>query len=66
MKIIIDRFEGDYAVCETDTGSFADVPRAVMPQGAAEGDVISITIDRSETDKRKQNINSLMDSLFED
>lgn len=65
-KLIIDRFEGDFAVCETENLSFIDIPKAVLPEEAKEGDVIAISIDKSETDKRKEKIAGLMNSLFKD
>jgi Protein of unknown function (DUF3006) len=34
--IVIDRFEGDYAVVEIG-GSMVDVPRALLPEQAVEG-----------------------------
>lgn len=64
MKWIIDRFEGEYAVCELPNGKTADIPRAAIPDNSREGDVIVITIDKSETDKRKEKIDGLMNSLF--
>ena len=65
MKVIIDRFEGDYAVVELPDQSFIDVPKSLFP-GAKENDVIDISIDKKSTDERKQRIQDLMDSLFND
>lgn len=65
MKIIIDRFEGEYAVVELDDGSFANLPLALVPKGADEGSVISIALDSTATDKQREKINNLMDKLFE-
>lgn len=65
-KLIIDRFEGDFAVCETDDLEFVNIPIAALPCGAKEGDVFTISIDKSETDKRKEKIEGLMNSLFKD
>ena len=64
--LIIDRFEGDFAVCETQELKFVNIPKAALPDEAKEGDVISISIDKSQTDKRKEKINGLMNSLFKD
>lgn len=63
MKVIIDRFEGDYAVVELDIGKFISVPK-ILFQNAKEGDVINILVDEDETKKRKENIQSLMNKLF--
>ena len=64
MKVIIDRFEGEYAVIETDTG-VARLSRSLVPQ-AKEGDALCITVDPAETEKRRQAVQSLMDDLFAD
>lgn len=63
MKVIIDRFEGEFAVVEIAKGSFANIPKLLV-EGAKEGDVISIEIDRNETEARKKNIKNLMEDLF--
>lgn len=36
---MIDRFEGNYAVLETD-GGFLEISRSELPESAAEGDVL--------------------------
>lgn len=68
MQIIIDRFEGEFAVVEYENKEkklcFVNIPKVIIP-GAAEGDVIDITINKDETKKREKNIKNLMDSLFE-
>lgn len=63
MKVIIDRFEGEYAVVEIEKGNFAHISKSLVP-GSSEGDVIKIKIDRNETENRKKVINNLMDELF--
>ncbi len=65
MTGIIDRFEGEYAVLEIEGGRHIDLPRALVPD-AREGDVIRITVDREETEKRRTHVRELMDQLFED
>lgn len=53
--IVIDRFEGEYALIEMNRRIF-HIPKILIPKGAKEGDVISIqiTIDKDATDKKKQ------------
>lgn len=63
LKVIIDRFEGDFAVVELDDLSMVNVPR-ILFKGANEGDVVDIIINNEETSKRKNNINKIMDDLF--
>ena len=53
-RLIIDRLENGFAVCEIEEGSFADIPEKVLPDGVKEGDVITISVDKSETEKRKE------------
>ena len=65
MKVIIDRFEGDYAVVEIDKEKFVKLPKELVPN-AKEGDVIIIRVDHEETNKRKEHVKDLMNQLFED
>lgn len=65
MKFVIDRFEGDYAIVELDDKTIAEIPRILIPKEAKEGDVLEIRVDVEETKKRKNEINNLMDELFE-
>lgn len=62
MTMIIDRFEGDYAVLELreETGEvlYKNLPASWLPDDAAEGDVVVKTaegyaIDTLETEKRR-------------
>lgn len=66
---IIDRFEGALAVIEINNITI-DVPRSKLPSNVKEGDVLIVendtyTIDKNETDKRRREIQNLMDKLFE-
>ena len=65
MKVIIDRFEGNYAVVEIDVGKFVNIPKILLPN-AKEGDVIKIEKDKKETKNRKKIIQKLMNDVFED
>jgi len=64
--LIVDRIEADFAVCEIEEGSFTDIPLKALPNGVKEGDVIKISVEAEETEKRKSNINNLMNNLFKD
>lgn len=66
MKWIIDRIEGDTAVCEMENGGFADIKLESLPIGVKEGDVLILCIDKAETEKRKEDLNRKMNSLFKD
>lgn len=63
MKVTIDRFEGGFAIVETEDGKFFDMPAALMPEGAREGSVISIILDEEETEARLREIQRKIDKL---
>lgn len=65
LKVIIDRFEVDFAIVETLEKAMYNIPIVLVP-GSREGDVISIIIDEDETQKRKDNIQRIMNDLWED
>lgn len=66
MRYIIDRFEGEFAVCELEDMSIVNIPKDALPPEAHEGDSILVTIDSVETEGRKEKIKKLMDDLFLD
>jgi hypothetical protein len=65
IMLIIDRFDGDFAVVETSNG-MVNIPRADIPQTAREGDTLIFQIDKNTTDKRKERIEKKMNKLFKD
>lgn len=65
MQIIIDRFEGEFAVVELKDKTTVNMPRCLLPNNSFEGDVVNIQIDISETAKRVAKIKKLENSLFE-
>lgn len=70
MKLIIDRFEGDFAICEKEDKTMINIEKAKLPSNVKEGDVIvyenvKYSIDLKETSQRKKEINKLMDDLWE-
>lgn len=69
MKIIIDRFEGNYAVCETEEKKFIDIPKSDIPEGAKEGDILTKTdngysIEKAETETKREEVKKRMNRLF--
>ena len=66
MNFTIDRFEGDFAVVETETGEFFDIPCRLLPSSAKEGDTFCITKNEIETENRQKRIENLMNDLFEE
>ena len=68
MKLVIDRFEENFAVCESETG-MDNVKCSDIPNDAAEGDTLVLSngrylIDREDTEKRRKEIEKLQDKLF--
>ncbi|MFB0919833.1 MAG: DUF3006 domain-containing protein [Oscillospiraceae bacterium] len=64
MKVIIDRFEGEFAVVELEDRSFANMPRLLVPAGAGEGAVLTIDINYEETEKLNAGISKLLKDLI--
>lgn len=70
MKVIIDRFESDYAVCERENGEFINIEKNKVPKEAKEGDVLviennKIMIDKDETKKRKEEIEEIINDMWD-
>ncbi|MBX4270685.1 DUF3006 domain-containing protein [Clostridium estertheticum] len=70
MDVIIDRFEGNYAVCEKEDRTMIDIKKSKIPSIAKEGDVLSIDndviiIDIEKTKKRLNEIEKLTKGLWE-
>lgn len=68
-RYIIDRFEGDFAVLESEKGGTIDVLKADLPH-VEEGDVLVFEngfyrVDKEETLKRRELIAEKMRKLFE-
>lgn len=64
--LIIDRFEGEFAIIELDKGKFVQIPRAILPSEAKEGDVITVHIDGKRTADQKSKVEGLLQELWED
>jgi uncharacterized Fe-S cluster-containing protein len=65
MKVIIDRFEADYAVVELPDQSTVNMPLKLLAPGVKEGDIIEIKVLAGETKSRRQKINQLLEEVFE-
>lgn len=65
---IIDRFEGDWAIIETENRHMFNLPRFLLPPGSKEGDVISlhVGIDIEATKERTEKSKRMLDNLFEE
>jgi len=65
MEVIVDRIEGDFLIVEINEGNFVNMPKVLAPN-AKEGDVIVINIDESKRKMLLNNVNELVNNLFED
>jgi hypothetical protein len=72
MKLVIDRFEDGFAVCENlSDQSFLEIERRRLPGGAKEGTVLvvengaDIVIDEAATRARGKTIREKMERLWE-
>ncbi|WP_455714825.1 DUF3006 domain-containing protein [Anaerosporobacter sp.] len=71
MLYIIDRFEGSFAICEQENGSFITIPRFHLPKEVKEGDCIqcinnTYIIKEDEIKARSARIEEKLNSLWED
>ena len=65
---VIDRFEDNIAVIETD-GGFIEIERSRLPEDVREGDIVTETdgiwiVDITATQQRRKNIRVLMKRLM--
>lgn len=70
MKVVIDRFEGQYAVCIDDDKKILNIQINKLPENAKPGQVLNIDgnvvcIDEKSTSEREAKIKKLMDQLWE-
>lgn len=64
MRLTIDRFEGTFAICEMEDGSFLNLPNGFLPNGAKEGSKLRIELDLDAEEKDRERIKSKMNNLF--
>ena len=69
MRFIIDRFEGDYAICQGEEGDMEEIERTKIPSDSKEGVVLILEgdkffIDKEETSRLKENIDKLMEEVW--
>lgn len=67
--LIIDRFEGDYALLE-DNDNHYEIKKSELPENCREGDVITskdgmYIVDTEQTNQRREAIKRLQRSLWE-
>jgi hypothetical protein len=69
MQVIIDRFEGIYAICEQADRNMIKILKSKLPAGAKEGDVLiiegeNLRIDSAETSKRRKIAEDMMHDIW--
>lgn len=71
-KVTIDRFEGRFAVCETENRMTVHILKVDVPEKAQEGDILVRgdenqlwTVDTEETESRREAMRNKLNSLFE-
>lgn len=68
-KIIIDRFEGDFAICEKNNAEFIKILRENLPENIHEGDCLvkiedDYVVDTEVSKKAKERIEKKLNDLF--
>lgn len=69
---VVDRIEGDYAVCEQDDEVIVNISLDLLPDGVGEGNVLcrlsdgSFAVDKDEEERRRNEILALTDDLFDE
>lgn len=69
-EYIVDRFENDYAILETESGTLINVNKSDIIGEVKEGDLLTkknniYYIDKEKTQLRKKKINDIMKGLWE-
>lgn len=70
MKLIVDRFEGEYVVCEQEDRTMVSIHRTQLPRILNEGSCLlfdgeQYTVDEKEEEVRRKRIQGKMESLWE-
>lgn len=69
MRLVIDRFEGNFAICENDNMEIIHIDKSKLPANAKEGSIIEdkeelyILLEK-ETEDRNKRIKEKMDRLW--
>lgn len=61
MKLIIDRFEGEYAVCEMPNSKMVNIPKIIL-ENAKEGSCVTVSV--TEDNSLKEENEALLKKLF--
>ncbi len=69
VRAIIDRFEGEYAICELEDLRYINILKDKLPKNVKEGDVLllegeNIILDVEKTKQRSEYIKELTKDLW--
>lgn len=69
MKIIIDRFEEEVAICEKSDYSIIKIEKSKLPIDAKEGSILiinndEIIIDNKASENKKNKLKNFMENIF--
>ncbi len=64
MRVVIDRIEDGIATVELENGKIVNVPSELF-DGCKEGDIVYITPNTEETEKKKQEVLIDISGLFD-
>ncbi len=71
MLLSLDHFNGDYAICEDNAQKLHEIHKVKLPPNAKPGDILrgsfegKLSVDKVETESRKQKIRKLQRNLQE-
>ena len=71
MRIIVDRIEGDIAVCELESGEMRDIALTDLPVGVHDGSILlfennTYTLDKETEAQRREKLFALQNSIFDE
>lgn len=71
MEVVIDRFEGEFAVCEKNNREMINILKEKIPNEAKEGSVLivsergDIEFDIEKTKQREKDIKKLIEGIWD-
>lgn len=70
QRLTVDRFEGNFAVCEKEDMSILNIPISSLPEETAVGSVLILfkngcfALDKNEEKSRRDKVGSIYKSIF--
>ena len=70
QRLTVDRFEGDFAVCEKEDMNILNIPISSLPEGTAVGSVLILfkngrfALDKNEEKSRRDKLGNFYKSIF--